>query len=107
MSAFVSFEVFVAPALDAMMGTTHERRIVRGVMGHELTSPAGRTQIARAVTSRTDAGWLVDPVVGQGSHFIHDLVRANSLVVVPEATTRLAAGDEVEVWLLGDRELTA
>ena len=106
-SAFVSFEVFVAPALDAMMGTTHERRIVRGVMGHELTSPAGRTQIARAVTSRTDAGWLVDPVVGQGSHFIHDLVRANSLVVVPEATTRLETGDEVEVWLLGDRELTA
>lgn len=99
-SAFVSFEMFVAPALDAMMGRTHERRVVRGVMGHGLSSPAGRTQIARAVTTRGAGGYLVDPVVGQGSHFVHDLVRANSLVIVPAQTTALAAGDEVEVWLL-------
>ncbi|MEI2778851.1 MAG: gephyrin-like molybdotransferase Glp [Tetrasphaera sp.] len=99
-SAFVSFEMFVAPALDVMMGRTHERRVVRGVMGHELSSPAGRTQIARAVTTRDQDGYLVDPVVGQGSHFVHDLVRANSLVIVPAQTTTLAAGDEVEVWLL-------
>lgn len=101
-SAFVSFEVFVAPALEAMMGTTHERRVVAGTMGHALTSPAGRTQIARAVTTRSGAGWVVDPVVGQGSHFIADLVRANSLVIVPAETTALAAGDNVEVWLLDE-----
>ena len=101
-SAFVSFEVFVAPALEAMMGATHERRVVQGVMGHELSSPAGRTQIARAVTSRSGEDWLVDPVVGQGSHFIADLVRANSLVIVPAETTRMVAGDPVEVWLLSE-----
>lgn len=99
-SAFVSFAMFVAPALEAMMGRSHERRIVTGVMGHAFASPAGRTQIARAVTTRGDAGWVVDPVVGQGSHFVHDLVRANSLVLVPLETTALEEGDEVEVWLL-------
>ena len=101
-SAFVSFEVFVAPALEAMMGTTHERRVVAGTMGHALTSPAGRTQIARAVTTRSGAGWVVDPVVGQGSHFIADLVRANSLVIVPADVSHLEAGAQVEVWLLNE-----
>ncbi|CCI54048.1 molybdopterin molybdotransferase MoeA [Nostocoides jenkinsii] len=99
-SAFVSFEMFVAPALDTMMGRSHERRVVTGVMGHALDSPAGRTQIARAVTRRAGSTWLVDPVVGQGSHFVHDLVRANSLVIVPAESTRLVEGDPVEVWLL-------
>lgn len=106
-SAFVSFEVFVAPALEAMMGATHERRMVEGVMGHALSSPAGRTQIARAVTSLTQGRWLVDPVVGQGSHFIADLVRANSLVIVPAEATELAAGDRVEVWLLAEPGVSA
>lgn len=99
-SAFVSFAMFVAPALETMMGRSHERRIVTGVMGHPLASPAGRTQIARAVTTRHGEEWIVDPVVGQGSHFVHDLVRANSLVLVPQEVTAVAAGDAVEVWLL-------
>jgi len=101
-SSFVSFEVFVAPALEAMMGGTHERRVVTGVMGHALTSPRGKTQIARAVTTPEGGAWVVNPVVGQGSHFVADLVRANSLVIVPADAESLAAGDEVEVWLLSD-----
>lgn len=84
------------------MGGTHERRVVTGVMGHELFSPAGRTQIARAVTTRSGESWLVDPVVGQGSHFIADLVRANSLVIVPADVSHLEAGAQVEVWLLNE-----
>ena len=99
-SSFVSFEMFVAPALDQMMGVVDERRIVPGVLGHALTSPPGRTQVARAVTDHVDGHWVVDPVIGQGSHFLHDLVRANSLVLVPADVTALAAGDAVEVWLL-------
>ena len=71
-----------------------------GVLGHALTSPPGRTQVARAVTDHVDGHWVVDPVIGQGSHFLHDLVRANSLVLVPADVTALAAGDAVEVWLL-------
>ena len=101
-SAFISFEAFVAPALAALMGRDHSRRIVSGVMGHGLDSPPGRTQIARAVTTRSGDDWVVNPVVGQGSHFLADLVRANSLVIVPAPTTRLESGDTVEVWLLDD-----
>ncbi len=100
-SAFVSYEMFVAPALDTMMGVTFERRVVTGRMGHALSSPPARTQIARAVTTSVDGQWVVDPVVGQGSHFINDLVRANSLVIVPAEVTNLDPGDVVEVWLLG------
>lgn len=101
-SAFVSFETFVAPALMSLMGARHDRRVVHGVLGHGLTSPEGRTQIARAVTRRVGGVWIVDPVVGQGSHFIADLVRANSLVVIPAEWTDCAPGDEVEVWLLDE-----
>jgi UTP--glucose-1-phosphate uridylyltransferase len=43
------------------------------------------------------------PVAGQGSHFVADLSRANSLFVVPEDVTELVAGEVVDVLVL-DKE---
>lgn len=99
-SAYVSFEVFVRPALAAMSGRSPTGRGLRGTVSTTLRSPRGRRQIARAVARHTAAGWVADPVWGQASHFVADLARANSFVVVPEDVTELHAGDEVEIWLL-------
>ncbi len=101
-SSYVSFELFVRPALRRMMGLTPESRPVRRAsVTQALRSPAGRQQFARAVVGVDAGGRLVaEPVAGQGSHFIADLSRANALLVVPASVTEVAVGDELDVVLL-------
>jgi molybdopterin molybdotransferase len=100
-SSYVSFEVFVRPALRRMMGRSPESRTtVTARLEHALSSPPGRAQVARAVASHTEQGWRADPVWGQASHFVADLARANAFVFVPADVTWLEAGDEVDMWLL-------
>ncbi|GAA1883080.1 molybdotransferase-like divisome protein Glp [Lapillicoccus jejuensis] len=104
-SSYVSFEVFVRPALRTMMGLQPATRpVLTARLTQALRSPAGRTQIARAVATRTATGWEADPVWGQASHFVADLSRANAFVVVPPDVTQVDAGADVELWLLGGDE---
>ncbi|MGB8382831.1 MAG: gephyrin-like molybdotransferase Glp [Dermatophilaceae bacterium] len=100
-SSYVSFEVFVRPALRAMLGLDPVVATpVPGRLGAPLRSPDGRRQLARARTQRTPDGWQVEPLAGQGSHFVADLAEADALVVVPESVTALDVGEQVEVLLL-------
>ena len=101
-SSFVSFEVFVRPALRRLMRLTPEKRRLRpATLISGVESFAGRRQFGRAVVSRSAEGTLVAaPVAGQGSHFVADLSRANALFVVPEDVTELVAGEVVDVLVL-------
>ena len=100
-SSYVSFEVFVRPALRAMLGLDPVVATpVPGRLGAPLRSPDGRRQLARARAQRTPDGWQVEPLAGQGSHFVADLAEADALVVVPESVTALDVGEQVEVLLL-------
>ncbi|MBA3799558.1 MAG: molybdopterin molybdotransferase MoeA [Geodermatophilaceae bacterium] len=96
-SAFVSFEVFVRPALRAAMQLpSAERPRGQARLVADVVSPAGKRQFLRGFA----AGGEVSQVGGPGSHLLAHLARANCLVVVPEDTEQLAAGEDVEVWLL-------
>jgi molybdopterin molybdotransferase len=96
-SAFVSFEVFVRPALRRALGHTAPQRIrVPARLTGSLTSPGGKRQYLRG---RYDGG-RVSQVGGPGSHLIAHLARANCLVVVPEDVTELPDGAEVDVVLV-------
>lgn len=102
-SSYVSFEVFVRPALRRLIGLTPEARPTQtAVLTSELRSPEGRRQFARAVVTSHASGLAARPLEGQGSHFVADLSRANALLVVPEAVTRLEAGAVLEAIPLGD-----
>ena len=102
-SSYVSFEVFVRPALRRMMGREPELRpTLTARLQSALSSPRGRAQVARAVASHTEEGWRADPVWGQASHFVADLARANAFVLIPADVTRVEAGDEVALWLLDE-----
>ncbi|WP_222269093.1 molybdopterin molybdotransferase MoeA [Modestobacter marinus] len=96
-SAFVSFEVFVRPALRRALGhASPERLRSTARLTAPLRSPEGRRQFLRG---RFDAG-EVSQVGGPGSHLVAHLARANCLVVVPEDVTELPAGAEVTVVLI-------
>lgn len=102
-SSYVSFEVFVRPALRRLMGLTPEARPTQtAVLTSHLRSPEGRRQFARAVITPGASGLTARPLEGQGSHFVADLSRANALLVVPETVTRLEAGEVAEAILLDD-----
>jgi molybdopterin molybdotransferase len=98
-SAYVSFCLFVRPALDALQGIFRERAKRAPVMlAGPVRSPAGRRSYLRGILD-ADAG-LVTPVAGQASHQLANLARANALIIVPEEVTSLDAGASVDVMEL-------
>lgn len=99
-SSYVSFELFVRPAIRALMGLPDVHRpVTRAVLETDkaLTSPAGRRQFLRGKY----ADGRVTPVGGAGSHLIAALAHADALIVVPEEKESVEPGAEVEVVLLG------
>ncbi|HYP43794.1 MAG TPA: gephyrin-like molybdotransferase Glp [Propionibacteriaceae bacterium] len=103
-SAFVSFEAFVRPAIRKLMGTQpYTRPPVRAHALHSMSSIPGRRQLARGIVRRGGNGDLqVELAGGHGSHLLGDLARANALVVMDEDTEFVPTGGEVEVWLLAE-----
>ncbi len=96
-SAFVSFEVFLRPALrTAMRLPAVDRPRIEARLVADVTSPAGKRQFLRGFF----ADGNVSQVGGPGSHLLAHLARANCLVVIPEDTEQMTVGDTVEVWLL-------
>lgn len=103
-SSYVSFELFVRPAIRTLMGlpedTVHRPKDRATLTADKaLTSPSGRRQFLRGVYD-AEAG-EVAPVGGAGSHLIAALAQADSLIVVPEDMTSVEPGTEVDVVLLG------
>jgi molybdopterin molybdotransferase len=103
-SSFVSFEMFVLPALRRLMGLLpYTRPTVEATLTHAVTSPPGRTQYLRGELDDHEVRPTVSPVGGAGSHLVGDLAQANALIVVPSETTAVPAGATVSVIPL-DRE---
>jgi molybdopterin molybdotransferase len=99
-SVFVSFEVFIRPALLKMMGRKNLfRPEVRARLTEEVIGPRGKTQFARVLVRPTEGGYEATPTGGRGSNLIATVSRANGLAIVPPGTERAAPGDEVDVWL--------
>jgi molybdopterin molybdotransferase len=97
-SSYISFEMFVLPALRTLMGMTPTSRpTTTARLTHAVTSPAGRRQFLRGELGVGPTGAHVAPVGGHGSHLIGDLATSNALIVVPEETTSLPAGEMVQV----------
>ncbi|MFG2370878.1 gephyrin-like molybdotransferase Glp [Streptomyces sp. NPDC048504] len=99
-SSYVSFELFVRPAIRALMGLDDVHRpTTRATLTTDkaLTSPKGRRQFLRG----TYADGEVTPVGGAGSHLVAALALADALIVVPEDVESVEPGTEVEVVLLG------
>lgn len=100
-SSYVSFELFVRPAIRALMGLPEVHRPVTPARCTDAvaSSPKGKRQFLRG-SYDADAG-TVTPVGGAGSHLIKAMAHANALIIVPEDTTEVAAGSDVDVVLLG------
>lgn len=114
-STFVTFELFVRPALRRLAGHRDDdlfRPVDRAVLIDPVSKSAGRRAFVRVRVAR-DAGGspvrdergrvsasLAGGAGGQGSHVLSALATADALAVIPEANDDLPSGAEVELWWL-------
>jgi molybdopterin molybdotransferase len=98
-SAYVSFILFVQPALDALKKLSPQRQpLADAALTTSVRSPRGRRSYLRGILD--PARETVVPLTGQSSHQLGALAQANALIIVPEDVTRLEAGDGVDVMCL-------
>ena len=96
-SAYVSFQIFVRPAIGALQDDDSMRLpTVQAELTAPLRSPPGRRSFLRAVLD----GDRVMPLTGQGSHQVATLGRANALITVPEWVVQIPAGESADVLVL-------
>jgi molybdopterin molybdotransferase len=104
-SVFVSFEVFIRPALMKMMGRRNLfRPEIDARLDAEVSGPKGKTQFARVRVRRTEEGWIATPTGGRGSNLFSTVTRANGLAVIPPGTATAPAGTDVRVMLFRSME---
>jgi molybdopterin molybdotransferase len=99
-SVFVSFELFVRPALMKMMGRTQlARPEITATLTEDVEGPKGKMQYARVSVRRGPEGWTATPTGARGSNLISTVSRANGLAIVPPGTEVAPAGAPVRVML--------
>jgi molybdopterin molybdotransferase len=112
-SSFVTFELFVWPAIRALAGRRDLHRPVdRAVLLDEVRTAPGRRAYLRVTADRDADGApirdgsgrvqvrLSRGPAGQGSHVLSALAAADALAVVRESVETHPAGDPVDLWWL-------
>jgi molybdopterin molybdotransferase len=104
-SAFISFEVFVKPALRALQGLGQLDEEPESALAAEaFSSPEGRRQFLRGKLVKHEGGEnsviRVALASGSGSHLMGGLAHADCLIVVPENVTRVEIGEPVRILRL-------
>ena len=97
-SAAVCFEVFVRPALRRLMGIEPALRpTTRARLETPIVKSDGKRHFLRVTLRREQGELWARPTGPQGSHLISSVVRADGLLIFPEATRQLETGAAIEV----------
>lgn len=97
-SALVTFETLVAPALRKLSGRQDcLPPTVEATVLSDLAHKPGRREYRQAFTRLTAEGFAASPSAKHGSAILTTMVGANSLIVIPETSTGVKAGEKVTV----------
>jgi molybdopterin molybdotransferase len=99
-SAFVTFLLFVRPALLALQGADPGATRVEASLTQDYSKPADRAHAIRVRIEDAPAGRLATPAPHQGSHVMTSLLGAGGLGLIPAETTSVAAGERITVELI-------
>lgn len=92
-SVLVTFELFVRPAVKALLGLPDaEPGFRQGVLAETVRRNAERDELVRARARSEGDSVVLEPLAGQESHMIARAGRANALVWVESGEGELAAG---------------
>jgi molybdopterin molybdotransferase len=95
-SVLVTFEVFVRPAVNALLGRPDPfPSFAAGVLATPVSRNPRRDEFVRARTRGSGDAVRVEPVDGQDSHMIVRAAQADALLFVEAGQGQLAAGSPV------------
>jgi molybdopterin molybdotransferase len=101
-SAQVTFDVFVRPALLALQGASrHARARVEAVLTDTLRNASGRSAYLPVALECVAGRWAARPLRSQGSADVRTHAQADGLALLPTERRLAAAGEVVSVLLLG------
>jgi molybdopterin molybdotransferase len=99
-SAILTFEQFVRPAILKMSGRTNWRKpVIKAELAEDVTSD-GRETYARAFVRREGDRYVAHLSGGQASNVLSALAAANALVIIPEGQKLVQAGTQVSAQML-------
>jgi molybdopterin molybdotransferase len=102
-SALVTFECFVRPALGRLCGMTRpELPRMKGELLSDMKQSPGRTAFLPAWAFWSEDGWKVEPLLWKSSADIVGFTRANATFIFPNNRDFLKRGETVELMLLPD-----
>lgn len=99
-SAMVSFERFVRPAMLKMGGHTELTRPLVPVTVSKRVHSDGRESYVRAVVEKVDGEYVAEPTGRQGSHMMTSLASANALVIIPENVHEVVEGSRLMAMMI-------
>ena len=100
-ASFVTFELFIYPAIRKMMGfSTLHRTTVKASLEVEILVKRKRREYRPALLRTHNNQWFVSPVEWHGSADLLSTTRANCLLIVREDAEKLSVGQLVDVILL-------
>jgi molybdopterin molybdotransferase len=100
-SAMVSFEQFVKPAMRKMGGQTDLfGTTVQAIAEEQLSTRPGKRYFIRCMVTYRDGRYYARPTGEQGSGILMSMALAQGLMIIPEDQERVQSGDIVRVQLL-------
>jgi len=100
-SAMVTFQLFVRPALAALQGADPSISRTAARLDQSVARNRRREQAVRVRLAAGHDGWRVSPTKGaQGSHVLTSMLGANALALIAPGEGEASAGELVEVELL-------
>ena len=100
-SAMVCFELFVRPALMAMMGREDRHRPrVSVYFDDDVENKFGRMHAMRVTLTGTEKGFRAESVGAQGSGLVSSLTKADALALIGPESEGVLAGEPVEAIVL-------
>ena len=102
-SSMVSFEEFVRPSLLKMMGHREVLHpVVEAILQEEIRKTSGRRHFIRAFVSFKEGSYFATTTGDQGSGILMSMLKANGLIMIPEAQEIARVGEKVKVQLLSE-----
>jgi molybdopterin molybdotransferase len=99
-SAFVSFLIFVAPAIKRLAGTSLPLIPTRRVIAGETIESDGRESYLRAIVTHENGQDVARLTGHQGSGNLFSLVQANALLIIPSGVKSVPLNKEVDAWMI-------
>lgn len=102
-SALITFEAFVRPALLRMMGRKRVvRPLVKATLAGEVRKKPGKVHFLRVGIEVRDGVYFVTSAGDQNTGILRTMVLADAIAVLPADKTSFAAGETVDIFLLGE-----